>query len=367
MMHSYSPECFGSALAMVRVAISLEKLMATPSWLDSVKGFPLWVNVRSDLDPSTNWMSIRILSFFVTCMVLDEVMLELFCSTIELDDFCCCDIVEDCIMVEDELFCSEECISTTVFFSMMVRLVLDFVAPAGFSRIHVKIPESSRHVLLMIRVDALSSDSSIVISSPLLSGNVYLIHLTTGLGLASNSTLKIAFWFSSTHTGSNGLVKMGAMKLFYRKKSKVSKLKTSMPDVFLQISFFALSWLMTLTWLFLSWPFFAIPEPQRSNLMSSSLSFLENVDAFQWLVSEWMTSFAPFESYSVVIFSQIWWWIPHRMLLKNKKWRLGFEQQQIKDRIENHPIKQHECWIKIYVSLQSLDAFFMKHWKRCTC
>ena len=140
-----------------------------------------------------------------------------------------------------------------------------------------------------------------------------------------------------------------------------------MPDVFLQISFFALSWLMTLTWLFLSWPFFAIPEPQRSNLMSSSLSFLENVGAFQWLVSEWMTSFAPFESYSVVISSQIWWWIPHRMLLKNKKWRLGFEQQQIKDRIENHPIKQHECWIKIYVSLQSLDAFFMKHWKRCTC
>ena len=194
-------------------------------------------------------MSIRILSFFVTCMVLDEVMLELlcFCSTIELDDFCC-DIVEDCIKVVEELFCSELCISTTVFFSMIVRLVLDFVAPAGFSRIHVKIPESSRHVLLMISVDELSSESSIVKSSPLLSGNVYLIHLTTGLGLASNSTLKIAFWFSSAHTGSNGFVKMGAMKFFYRKKRDmlVKLNKHANEEVFLQISFFALSGLMTL-------------------------------------------------------------------------------------------------------------------------
>ena len=119
------------------------------------------------MDPSTNWMSIRILSFLVTCMVLAVLELLFFCSTIELDD--CCDIVEDCMtVVEEEDFCSVLVSTTTFFFSIIVRLVLDFVAPAGFSMRHVKIPESSGHVLLMIKVDELS-ESLIVISSPLLS------------------------------------------------------------------------------------------------------------------------------------------------------------------------------------------------------
>ena len=99
---------------------------------------------------------------------------------------------------------------------MTVRFVLDFVAPAGFSNRQVKIPASSAQVFLMIMVDEVSSLSK-EISLLALSWKVYLNHLTTGIGLASNSTLNLAAWPSWAETGSKDLVKIGAMKFGCKK------------------------------------------------------------------------------------------------------------------------------------------------------
>merc|ERR1711997_380062 len=97
-----------------------------------------------------------------------------------------------------------------LFSSMTVRLVLDLTAPAGFSTKQVNIPASSIQVFRIIIVEEVAL-LSIDISSLFFNWKVYRSHFTTGIGLASNSTLNVAASVSRTATGSRDLVKIGAI------------------------------------------------------------------------------------------------------------------------------------------------------------
>lgn len=214
MMHWYVPECFGSAFEILRVAISLATVISIPSLFESSSFCPLWVNVRSDLVPSLNWISIRILSFLFTCIVLETVSWDCW-MTDDLDTLCDIDFdVEVVTLLMDWLSFFSTIVALDA--SNTVKLVLDFVAPAGFSNKQVNIPPSSVQAFLIVIVEQVSW-LSIMISSQFFISNVYLNHFTTGAGLASNSTLKTAGSFSLTTTGSKDFVNNGAMKLAYWK------------------------------------------------------------------------------------------------------------------------------------------------------